>query len=83
MGGSAVCGAISMSAIVGLSFCCMVVGGLVGFEWSNLSSIGFSFAALAAIVFFSAIDAWECESGPASDSAETTPVPVFKRATRR
>ena len=71
-----------MSAIVGLSFCCMIVGGLIGLEWSDLSSIGFSLAALAAIVFFSAIDAWECESS-ASDSAEQAPVPALKRATRR
>ena len=71
-----------MSAIVGLSFCCMIVGGLVGLEWSEFSSIGFSFAALAAIVFFSAIDAWECES-PASDSAEPAPIPALKRATGR
>lgn len=61
----------------------MIVGGLIGLEWSDLSSIGFSFAALAAIVFFSAIDAWECEGGPASDSAEPAPIPVLKRATRR
>jgi hypothetical protein len=72
-----------MSAIVGLSFCCMIVGGLVGLQWSDLSSIGFSFAALAAIVFFSAIDAWECESNPAPDPAEPAPIPVSKRATRR
>lgn len=73
-----------MSAIVGLSFCCVIVGGLVGLEWSDLSSIGFSFAALAAIVFFSAIDAWEGESGgTASDSAEPAHIPVLKRTARR
>jgi hypothetical protein len=71
-----------MSAIVGLSFCCMIVAGLIGLEWSDLSSIGFSFAALAAIVFFSAIDAWECES-PESESAEPAPISALRRATRR
>lgn len=72
-----------MSAIVGLSFCGVIVGGVVGLEWSDLSSIGFSFAALAAIVFFSAIDAWEGESGTASDSAEPAHIPVLKRTARR
>ncbi|GEM_PF-4522667 len=61
-----------MSAIVGLSFCCMIAGGLMGLEWADLSSVGFSLAALAAIVFFSSIDAWECE-GAAADSAEAAP----------
>ena len=52
-----------MSAIVGFSFCCMIVGGVIGLEWTSLSSAGLSLAALAAIVFVSAIDAWECEVG--------------------
>ncbi len=60
-----------MSAIVGLSFCCMIAGGVIGLEWTDLSSIGFSLAALAAIVFFSAIDAWEGED--AADSVEASP----------
>ena len=68
-----------MSLIVGLSFCCIIAGGLVGLEWSDLSSIGFSLAALAAIVFFSAIDAWECESG-AKEPAEPAPLSVLNRA---
>ncbi len=71
-----------MFSIIGLSFCCMVAGGLIGVEWSELSSIGFSLAALAAIVFFSAIDAWECESG-AREAAEPAPVRVLKRTTPR
>ena len=72
-----------MFSIVGLSFCCMLVGGLVGLEWSDFSSIGFSLAALAAIVFFSAIDAWECESGMPAESAEPAPVAALRRAAPR
>jgi hypothetical protein len=60
----------------------MMAGGLVGLEWSDLSSIGFSLAALAAIVFFSAIDAWECERG-VNEAAEPAPVPVLKRTQAR
>jgi hypothetical protein len=71
-----------MSLSVGLSFCCMMAGGLVGLEWSDLSSIGFSLAALAAIVFFSAIDAWECEADTTA-SAEPAPVPALKRVGTR
>jgi hypothetical protein len=45
----------SMFSIVGLSFCFMIAGGVMGAERTNLSGIGFSLSALAAI------DAWECE----------------------
>jgi len=62
-------GPFSMFSIVGLSFCCMIAGGLIGLEWTSFSGVFFSVAALAAIVFFSAIDAWECEGG-ASESGE-------------
>jgi hypothetical protein len=52
----------------------MIAGGLVGLEWTDISSIGFSLAALAAIIFFSAIDAWECESSGVE--SQETPVAV-------
>ncbi|HLH51719.1 MAG TPA: hypothetical protein VKV96_20440 [Roseiarcus sp.] len=59
-----------MFSIVGLSFCCMVAGGLIGLEWTSLSGVFFSVAALAAIIFFAGIDAWEGE-GDASEPGET------------
>lgn len=71
-----------MFSIVGLSFCCMIAGGLMGLEWTSLSGVCFSVAALAAIVFFSAIDAWECETG-AAESGETPNSPALKSARSR
>jgi hypothetical protein len=61
-----------MSSIVGVSFICMVLGGLAGLEWSGVSTFGFVFAAVAATVFFSAIDAWEGEE----ESREPIETPV-------
>ncbi|HLW91248.1 MAG TPA: hypothetical protein VKS78_08115 [Roseiarcus sp.] len=58
-----------MSFIVGVSFCCMIVGAAVGLEWADVSTVGLVLAALAATIFFSSIDAWECE-GPQSESDE-------------
>jgi hypothetical protein len=67
-----------MSFIVGASFCCMVVSGAVGLEWASVSNIGFALAALAATVFFSAIDAWEGES----DRQEVPEAPISVKATQ-
>jgi hypothetical protein len=50
-----------MSSIVGVSFVCMILGALSGLEWSGVGTFGLVFAAVAATVFFSAIDAWEGE----------------------
>jgi hypothetical protein len=59
----------------------MVAGGFVGVEWAEASSIGLSLAAVAAIVFFSAIDAWECENSAAE--GEQTPVAVVAKPVKR
>jgi hypothetical protein len=74
-----------MSSIVAISFLCMVAGGVVGVEWAEASSIGLALGALAAIVFFSAIDAWECETSAAEAEESFTPVVVkpAKRPDRR
>jgi hypothetical protein len=64
-----------MSSIVGVSFVCMILGGVAGVEWSEVSALGFVFAAVAATVFFSAIDAWEGEE----ESQETVDAPVAVR----
>jgi hypothetical protein len=68
-----------MFSVVGISFLCMVISGAVGFEWVEVSGVAFSFAALASIVFFSAIDAWECET----NGTEAEPVPVTVQASKR
>ena len=59
-----------MSFIVGISFCFMMVAAAVGFEWADVSTVGLALAALAATIFFSAIDAWECEGAPAGEGDE-------------
>jgi hypothetical protein len=67
-------GQIVMPSVIGLSFCCMIVGAAVALEWADISNAGFAFAALAAVIFFSAMDAWETEearkdeAGPSSRS---------------
>jgi hypothetical protein len=61
-----------MASIVGISFCCVLVGGLMGFA-SEFSSAGFALAALAAIIFFSAIDAWECENSQSETAGSSPP----------
>ena len=48
----------SMRSVVAVSFCCVIIGGALVLEWGNISDAGFVIAALAAVVLFSAIDAW-------------------------
>jgi hypothetical protein len=59
-----------MSSIVALSLCGMAAGGVIGFS-TDFSGIGLALAALSAIIFVSAMDAWECEerSDDVSDEA--------------
>jgi hypothetical protein len=73
-------GGLVMSSVVGISFCCMIAGGLVGLEWTDISGIGFSLAAFAAIIFFSAIDAWECENSGAESQEAPVAVTVKSAA---
>jgi hypothetical protein len=70
-----------MFFIVGISFLCMVISGAIGLEWTDVSGVALSFAALASIVFFSAIDAWECETN--GTEAEQVPVPVTVKSSKR
>ena len=74
-----------MFAIVGVSFCCMIVGAAVGLEWADISDIGLALSALAATIFFSAIDAWECESGQSEkvDTPHATVAPAIKEWAHR
>jgi hypothetical protein len=48
-----------MPLIIALSFCCMLAAGAVGANLASFSDIGFIVAAVAAMVFFAAMDAWE------------------------
>jgi hypothetical protein len=53
-----------MPSIVALSFCCMIVAGALGLEWANVGNGEFAFAAVAAVLIFSACDAWLSEDRP-------------------
>jgi hypothetical protein len=72
-----------MFSIVGISFLCMVISGAIGLEWVQFSGVAFSFAALASIVFFSAIDAWECETETSSSEPERVLVSATINASKR
>jgi hypothetical protein len=69
-----------MFSIVGISFLCMMISGAIGLEWTDFSGLAFSFAALASIVFFSAIDAWECETN--GTEPEQIPVRVAVKSSK-
>jgi hypothetical protein len=51
-----------VSAIVGLSLSATIIAGAIGLEWLEVSNMAFAFAALAAVVFISALDAFETEA---------------------
>lgn len=55
-----------MFSIVALSFLAMVGCGAGGLELGVHCDIGFAAAAVAAMVFISSVDAWECEECPVS-----------------
>jgi hypothetical protein len=50
-----------VSKIVALSLSTSIVAGALGLEQPNVSNAAFVFAALAAVIFVSALDAWETE----------------------
>jgi hypothetical protein len=58
-----------MSRIVVLSLSAAIIAGAFGLEWSEVRNAAFVFAALAAVIFVSALDAWETEehAGPIED----------------
>jgi hypothetical protein len=58
-----------MFSVVALSFWIMVACGVIGIETSMAREIAFVVCAMAATIFFSSIDAWECEEKRAPTDA--------------
>jgi hypothetical protein len=63
-----------MTSLIWVSFSLMIVCGALGLEWADASNVCFALAALAAVVFVSALNVWEAEDRRARDLQEVPEV---------